>query len=103
MEELDRIPMLVQGRAILYGESSAGWNNPFRVFKEGDILSLEPFFGDGKQRDLLIAGEHGAAVIFIRAAVLEGFFKEHPESLFELARVIEKEKRNYQKLWLNAL
>ena len=103
MEELDRIPMLVQGRAILYGESSDGWNNPFRVFKEGDILSLEPFFGDGKQRDLLIAGEHGAAVIFIRAAVLEGFFKEHPESLFELARVIEKEKRNYQKLWLNAV
>ena len=103
MEELDRIPMLVQGRAILYGESSDGWNNPFRVFKEGDILSLEPFFGDGKPRDLLIADEGGAAVLFILADTLRAFFRKHPESLFELTRIIEKEKIKYQKLWLNAI
>lgn len=103
MDALEWIPLLVQGRAILYGESSEGWNNPFRVFREGDFLSLDAFFGDGRPRDLLIADEGGAAVLFILADTLRAFFGKHPESLFELTRIVEKEKIKYQKLWLKAI
>ena len=96
------LPVLVHGRVILYGECAKGWNNPVRVFRYGDILSMEALFGDGKQRELLITDEKGAVVIFIRADALRVFFEEHPESLFEIGRIIEKEKKNYRKLWLNA-
>ena len=97
------VPVLVRGKAILYGTTADGWNNPVKVFKSGDILSFEALFSDRYTGELLMTHEDGAVILFMKPDALYEFFCAHPECLLEAAHILEKEKRSYRKLWLNAM
>lgn len=101
-EASEEIPILVQGRAILFRTSSGGWSNPVHVYKPGDFLSMAALFEDEKRRDLLITDAGAAVILWIRSEALLSFLDTHPDSWRQIAYILEKEKQNYLRLWLNA-
>ena len=101
-DALQKLPILLKGRAIVFGETKEGWNNPLRIKKAGSILSFTPLFEDEKTNNLVTSGMDGSIVLFIPQEALLTYLFRHPESMIEISRLIYQERNIFIKLWTNA-
>jgi hypothetical protein len=101
-EALQMLPILLKGRAIVFGESREGWSNPLRIKGAGSILSFTPLFEDERTGSMVTSGEEGAIVLFIPQEALLDFLFRHPESMLEASRLLYQERKDFIKLWLGA-
>lgn len=99
---LDSLPVLLSGKAVVYGETSTGWNNPLRVLKKCDILSFTGLFEDMKAKELVTSGANDTEVLSIPVRDMHAFLESHPGVSLALMRLLEEEKNRYLTLWLNA-
>lgn len=98
----DALPVLLSGKAVVYGETSTGWNNPLRVLKKSDILSFAGLFDDMKTKQLVTSGTKETEVLLIPAKDMLAFCELHSGVSLALMRLLEEEKNRYLTLWLNA-
>ena len=97
----DALPVLLSGKAVVYGETSTGWNNPLRVLKKSDILSFAGLFDDMKTKQLVTSGTNETEVLLIPAKDMLAFCELHSGVSLALMRLLEEEKNRYLTLWLN--
>lgn len=98
----DALPVLMSGKAIVYGETSSGWNNPLCVLKKCDILSFTGLFEDMKTKELIVCNTDETEVLSIPVRDMLAFCEAHPEVSLALMRELEEERARYMTLWLNA-
>ena len=101
-DSMQDIPVLMQGRAVVYCETRGGWNNPIRVLRRGSVLSRSALFEGMKEETVVTAGEDRTLVLYVPAAEMQRFLEDYPEAAFQMLRELEREKQSYMKLWLNA-
>ena len=102
-EYTEDITVLVQGRAVLYGESEGGWRNPARVFRPGSILDIGALIGEMRPRNLVMNDMEDVTVLRIPYGAFLDFLYERPAVFLRLLSQVEKEKQDYMRLWLKAL
>ena len=95
------IPLLLEGRCIVFGETKEGWNNPLRILREGNILDYSPLFS-GDRAFNTIACIESSMVLFIPCDELVDFLSANPHGMMEMMRLLEKDKRVFMKLWMGA-
>lgn len=95
------IPLLLEGRCVVFGETKEGWNNPLRILREGSILDYSPLFS-GDRTFNTIACIESSVVLFIPCDDLMVFLSANPLGMMEIMRLLEKDKRTFMKLWMGA-
>ena len=100
-EARQEIPLLIEGRCILYGETRDGWNNPLSILREGSILDYSSLLNEEKTMNTVVSSEN-SQVLFIPAAAFLAFLEKHPEGALEIVRLLEKDRRTFMKLWMSA-
>ena len=94
------IPLLLEGRCILYGETRDGWNNPLSVLNKGSILDYASLLNEEKTVNTVVSSEKSQVLLIPRAAFL-AFLEKHPEAALEVVRLVEKDRRRFMKLWMS--
>lgn len=101
-ERRSELPILLHGKAILYGETRDGWSNPLRISKEGSILSFSPLFEEEKTNNMMANSSEEAVVLNIPMGALMDYLADHPDGVLEIARLLYEERSAFIKLWTNA-
>ena len=96
------VPFLVNGTAMLYGETASGWINPVQGMKNGSILTILPLFEDIRMPNTVMSNEDGTLVLFVPGYAMRAFCMAHPESLLQILRMLYDSSNKYMKLWMNA-
>lgn len=95
------IPLLIEGRCILYGETRDGWNNLLSVLKEGSILDYASLLNDEKAMNTVVSSKNSQVLLIPNTAFL-AFLEKHPKGALEIVRLLEKDRRRFMKLWMSA-
>jgi hypothetical protein len=99
----ENVTVLVQGRAVLYGESDGGWRNPVRILKPGSFLNIGVLTGETRPRNLVMNDMEEVMVLRIPYKTFQEFLYDHPSVSLRLVSQIEREKQDYMRLWVKAL
>ncbi len=99
---MEEIPVLVSGKAILYGETLDGWTNPLRVLTNNRFLSYSGLFEETRTSNMVSSAQDGTIVFFVPVNAMRDFCLRHPDSLLTIAELLYQEKNQYIKLWMNA-
>ena len=97
------VTILVQGRAVLYGESDGGWRNPVRILKAGSFLNMGALTGETRPRNLVLNDTEEVMVLSIPNEAFQEFLYDYPSVSLRLISQIEREKQDYMRLWVKAL
>ena len=97
------VTVLVQGRAVLYGESDGGWRNPVRILKPGSFLNISALTGDTRPRNLVMNDMEEVMLLRIPNEAFREFLYDYPSVSLQLVSQIEREKQDYMRLWVKAL
>lgn len=95
------LQILVSGRAVVYGESSSGWNNPLMNLRNGSILSFCGLFENGKTKELVASAAQETEILNIPVKEMLAFCNNHPKAYLTIIQQIEDTKNRYMTLWLN--
>ena len=100
-EKQGSIPILMRGRAIVYGETRDGWNNPVRILRQGSVLSYAALLGR-KEENIITSGEDDTVILFVPSDVLLNLMETHAETSLRIITDLMDQRKTYMKLWLNA-
>lgn len=99
---LDEIPILLNGKAVMYGLSKSGWENPIQILHSGSVLSYTGMLEGVKNENLIASTTSDTEVLFVPKKEMLAFCAEHPAASFAIMRQLEGTKNKYMRLWLNA-
>ena len=99
---LDEIPILITGKALMYGLSKSGWENPVKVLRSGSILSYTGILEGVKTENLVVSTTVDTEVLFVPKKEMLTFCAEHPAADLAIIHQLADDTNNYMRLWLNA-
>ena len=101
-QHMDVLPILVSGRAIIYGEDSSGWNNPLVTMKRENLLSFAGLFDDMKTKELVVSAAPETIVLNVPVREMLSFCRNHSRAFLALLRLEDDLKNRFMTLWLMA-
>ncbi len=98
---LDSLPIMISGYAELVCRSKDGWDNPVKICKAGEILSMAGLVGAARAEIAAIAGSKEVTVLSVPCREVRRLSARYPEINEEIIRILDRESMNYKKMWVN--